>query len=146
MIIAAALLLSSNNAYAYDYKTAAARVPKDQIAYAECVSYHESRGNYKAIGDSSSARGRWQFLDKQWRHGLSYMVANRLVEFGMPKSKSKKLVKNLQSISIDNWQPIYQDVAFVAALNAKYKWSGWTHWAVNSKCNQLVPNYLTRKA
>jgi hypothetical protein len=56
------------------------------------------------------------------------------------------LVKHLQSKSIDTWEPIYQDVGFVAALNAKYKWSGWTHWAVNSKCNLLVPQQLTRKA
>ena len=74
------------------------------------------------------------------------MVANRLVDYGMPKSKTKKLVKHLQSKSIDQWEPIYQDVGFVAALNAKYHWSGWTHWAVNSKCNELVPTLLKRKA
>ena len=146
MAIAVAFLLVTPNANAVDYKTAAARVPKDQVGYAQCISHHESRGNYKAVGDQSSARGRWQFLDKQWRHGLSFMVANRLVDYGMPKSKTKKLVKHLQSKSIDAWEPIYQDVGFVAALNAKYHWSGWTHWAVNSECNKLVPTPLKRKA
>lgn len=140
MVVVAALLLSSNNAYAYDYKTAAARVPKEQIAFAECVSYQESRGNYRAIGDSSSARGRWQFLDDQWRRGLSYMVAKRLTDYGMPKSKQKPLIEKLRSKSIDKWDPIYQDVGFVAALNAKHLWSGWRHWYVKgSKCNDLVP-------
>jgi hypothetical protein len=140
--IVAAFLLLTPNANAVDYKTAAAKVPKDQIAYAKCVSHHESRGNYKAVGDQSSARGRWQFLDKQWRRGLSFMVAHRLVEYGMPKSKVKDLVKDLQSKSIDRWNPIYQDVAFLAALNAKYQWSGWKHWSVNSKCNELVPTMV----
>lgn len=133
-------MLSTSTAHAVDYKTAAARVPKDQIAFAKCVSYQESRGNYKAIGDSSSARGRWQFLDLQWRHGLSYMVSQRLVEFGMPESKKKPLIKKLRSKSIDKWDPIYQDIGFVAALNAKHPWSGWRHWFVSgSKCNDLVP-------
>ncbi len=132
------------NANAADPKTAAARVPKDQVDYAKCVSHHESRGNYKAVGDVSSARGRWQFLDDEWRHGLPFMVANRLVDHGMHKSKKKKLVTDLQSKSIDKWEPIYQDVAFLAALNAKYHWSGWTHWAVNSKCNELVPTSIRK--
>ena len=146
MAIVAAFVIIQPHANAYDYKTAAARVPQDQIAYAKCVSHHESRGNYKAVGDRSSAKGRWQFLDKQWRHGLSYMVAKRLVDYGMPKSKMKIVVEKLQSKSIDEWKPIYQDIAFLAALNAKYQWSGWTHWSVNSKCNELVPPQLRKKA
>lgn len=139
LILAISMLTSSPANAAMDYKLAAAKVPTDQRSYAKCISHHESRGDYKAIGDVSSARGRWQFLDKQWRHGLSFMVANRLVEFGMPKSKVEKLVKHLQSRSIDAWEPVYQDIGFVAALNAKHHWSGWTHWSVNSKCNHLVP-------
>lgn len=141
-LVLAISMLTSSPANAADFKRAAAAVPTSQKAYAKCVSHHESRNNYKAIGDRSSARGRWQFLDKQWRHGLSFMVANRLVEFGMPKSKVKPLVKHLQSRSIDTWEPIYQDIGFVAALNAKHSWSGWRHWKVNSECNKLVPkNY-----
>jgi hypothetical protein len=140
MVVVAALLLSQPNANAYDFKAAAARVPQDQIAFAKCVSWQESRGNYKAIGDQSSARGRWQFLDDQWRRGLSYMVAKRLTDYGMPKSKQKALIEKLRGKSIDKWEPIYQDVGFVAALNAKYPWSGWRHWYVEgSKCNDLVP-------
>ena len=127
--------VASNN-----FKLAAAKVPNSQQAFADCVSHHESRGNYKAVGDKSSARGRWQFLDAQWRHGLSYMVANRLVTYGMSKSKTKDLVKDLQKHSIDTWKPVYQDIGFVAALNAKGPWSGWTHWKVNSECVKLVPS------
>lgn len=138
-LVLAISMLTSSPAHAADFKLAAAAIPKSQAAYAECVSFHESRHNYKAIGDRSSARGRWQFLDKQWRHGLSFMVANRLVEYGMPKSKVEKVVKHLQSKSIDAWEPVYQDIGFVAALNAKHSWSGWRHWGVNSECNKLVP-------
>jgi hypothetical protein len=138
-LILAISMLTSSPANAADFKLAAAAIPASQKAYAECVSYHESRHNYKAVGDRSSARGRWQFLDKQWRRGLSFMVANRLVDYGMHESKAKKLVKHLQSRPIDAWEPIYQDIGFVAALNAKHSWSGWRHWGVNTKCNLLVP-------
>jgi len=126
-----------------NYETHAAIVPKEQKAFAECVSWQESRHNYRAVGDISSARGRWQFLDAQWRNGLAFMVSKRLVDFGMPKNKQKKLIKKLRNQSIDQWKPIYQDIGFLAALNWKYQWSGWRHWHVdNSKCNDLVPKYL----
>lgn len=119
---------------------AAAQIPESQVAFAHCVSHRESRDNYQARGDQSSARGRWQFLDLQWRHGLSFMVAERLVRFGMSKRDAKHVRVHLQSIPIDRWKPDYQDAAFVAALNANGNWSGWRHWYLNgSPCNRLVP-------
>ena len=117
----------------------AAQIPKQEQAFAKCVSWQESRNNYHAIGDNQFARGRWQFLDNNWRHGLSFMVADRLVTFGLPKSKAKILIKDLQKRPIDTWKPIYQDIGFVSALNAKGSWSGWRHWAVDSQCVKLVP-------
>jgi hypothetical protein len=134
-------LLVTPNVQAANYKLAAARIPSDQVAFAQCVSHRESRGNYQAASRVSSARGRWQFLDRQWREGLSYMVANRLVDYGMPKQKRNALVKRLQSKPIDAWKPLHQDIGFVAALNAKHPWSGWRHWYfANSPCNKLVPH------
>lgn len=122
-----------------NYYAEAARIPKDQRVYAKCISNQESHGNYRAIGDNTNARGRWQFLDSNWRRGLSFMVTKRLVSFGMPESKQKSLVKHLQSRSIDTWKPAYQDIGFISALNAKHKWSGWRHWAVDVKCTKYVP-------
>ena len=119
--------------------SAAQAIPQDQQPFASCVSHRESRDNYKARGDESSARGRWQFLDRQWRHGLSFMVAERLRDFGMSSAASKRVRIHLQSISIDRWDPAYQDIAFVAVLNARGPWSGWRHWYLaGSKCNSLV--------
>lgn len=139
-MIALILALSVHAAPVHvDYYKSASEIPKDQQVYAACISDQESRGDYRAIGDNTNARGRWQFLDSNWRHGLSYMVAKRLMDNGMPKSKSKSLVKHLQSRSIDTWKPVYQDIGFVAALNAKHKWSGWRHWAVDRQCNKYVP-------
>jgi len=133
-----AMAIHTTPVHATNYK-AAAEIPKDQKIYAACVSHQESRGNYRAIGDNENARGRWQFLDSNWRRGLSYMVAKRLMDYGMPKEKMKPLVKHLRSKSIDAWEPIYQDIGFVAALNAKHPWSGWRHWAVDTECNKYVP-------
>lgn len=117
----------------------AAHIPTTQQAFAACVSQRESHGNYKARGDESSARGRWQFLDQQWRNGLAYMVAARLRHFGMSRPASKHVRIHLQSISIDRWDPAFQDIAFVAVLNARGPWSGWRHWYLaGSKCNSLV--------
>lgn len=118
----------------------AAHIPVAQQAFAECVAHRESRGSYTARGDRSSARGRYQFLDLQWRRGLSYMVAERLRHFGMPAKDAKRIRVQLASRSIDRWAPAYQDAAFVAVLNADGAWSGWRHWHLSgSKCNRLVP-------
>lgn len=119
---------------------AAADIPTHQQAFAECVSQRESHGNYRARGDHSSARGRWQFLDLQWRRGLSFMVTERLVKFGMPKRDARQLRTRLQATSIDKWKPHYQDAAFIAVLNANGPWTGWRHWYLSgSRCNSLVP-------
>ncbi len=117
----------------------AAHIPEPMQAFAACVSQRESHGNYRARGDESSARGRWQFLDQQWRHGLAYMVADRLRHFGMSRKDSKVIRLHLQSVSIDKWPAFAQDAAFVAVLNARGPWSGWRHWYLpGSKCNRLV--------
>lgn len=122
--------------------TAAAEIPASQQAFALCVAHRESHGNYKARRSEagSSAAGRWQFLDKQWRHGLSYMVAARLRAFGMSALDAAVIRRELQAKPIDRWAPQYQDAAFLAALNAHGRWSGWRHWYLaGSKCNALVP-------
>jgi len=120
----------------------AAEIPAGQQAFAACVSARESHGNYKASRSEagSSAAGRWQFLDKQWRRGLSYMVAERLRSFGMSAHEAAVIRRHLAATRIDRWAPEYQDAAFLAALNARGPWSGWRHWYLaGSKCNALVP-------
>lgn len=137
-VLAAATLLGS--AHPHPAVLKAAEIPASQQAFAACVSHRESRGSYTARGDESSARGRWQFLDTQWRRGLSYMVAARLRHFGMPAKQARHIRIQLTHTSIDKWKPAYQDAAFVAVLNADGAWSGWRHWHLaGSKCNRLVP-------
>lgn len=117
----------------------AAHIPPKYQAFASCISARESHGNYKARGDESSAQGRWQFLDKQWRHGLAFMVADRLHHFGMSLHESKRVRIHLQSLSIDKWPAYAQDAAFVAVISARGPWSGWRHWYLpGSKCNTLA--------
>ena len=120
----------------------AAAIPTDQIKFAECVSQRESHGNYKArhAEAGSSAAGRWQFLDNQWRKGLSFMVRDRLVKFGAPKQTANKILTHLKATPINHWEPQFQNIGFVAALNARGKWSGAHHWIVTgSRCNRLIP-------
>ena len=132
-VLAAAIALTPMSA------AQAAHIPPQQQAFASCVSDRESHGNYKARGDESSARGRWQFLDRQWRHGLAYMVADRLHDFGMSSVAAKAVRIHLQSLSIDKWPAFAQDAAFVAVLNARGPWSGWRHWYLpGSRCNTLA--------
>jgi len=137
-VLAAALIVSP--APSHPAVEQAADIPASQEAFASCVSHRESRGSYSARGDESSARGKWQFLDRQWRRGLAYMVADRLRDFGLPAQQARAIRIELQRKPIDKWAPAYQDAAFLAALNAHGPWSGWRHWHLaGSRCNTLVP-------
>lgn len=131
-VLAAAIALTPMSAV-----TAAAEVPQTLHSFQHCVAQRESHGNYLAKGDQSSARGKYQFLDRAWRHGLSFMVAARLVKFGMSSANAHKIRVHLQSISIDRWEPMLQEIAFAAVVSASPR--GWRHWYITgSKCNALA--------
>lgn len=132
-VLAAALTLTQKH-----IMHTAAVIPAKHQPYAACVSNRESHGNYKAKGDVSTARGRWQFLDRQWRitGGLTYMVRDRLLTFGMNKKDANSIRQHLQHTPIDKWAPVLQDVAFVSVISHK---GGYRHWYIaGSKCNALA--------
>lgn len=139
-------LCSTAVAKSNDPIKAASVIPTTQIEYAMCVGYQESRDNYLATNSMSSAQGRWQFLDSKWRRGLSYMTEKRLIEFGMDIEEAKTIRETLKIKPINTWKPVFQDIGFLAVLNAKYQWSGWKHWYIKeSKCNDLVPQKYNKK-
>ena len=116
----------------------AATIPAKHQPFAACVSNRESHGNSRAKGDVSSARGRWQFLDRQWRvtGGLTFMVRDRLVRFGMKTRYANTIRVQLQHTPIDRWAPVLQDVAFVSVITHR---GGYRHWYIaGSKCNALA--------
>jgi hypothetical protein len=135
-LIAEAVLAAAITASQKTVLHGAAQIPQQHQRFAACVSNRESHGNYRAKGDVSSARGRWQFLDHQWRSGLSFMVRDRLVTFGMPKAHAGNIRRQLLAKPIDKWTPVLQDIAFVSVITHR---DGWRHWYIaGSKCNALA--------
>lgn len=111
-------------------------LPREQRAFRACVKHRESRGRYDAQNRVSSAQGAYQFLDNKWRHGLAHMVTAAVRGEGVSRPGLKK---HLRATPIKKWEPVYQDVAFAAVLNARGPWSGAKHWHLaGSKCNQLI--------
>ena len=109
----------------------AARIPDNIRPWAECVAKRESGASLKnrqsredAQNRSSSAQGRWQFLDNSWRRGLSFHVRDRLIKFGMPKADAKKTQQHLASRPIKEWDGWLQDIGFVETV----KRGGAFHW------------------
>jgi hypothetical protein len=97
----------------------------DQEKFRWCVMKRESHHNYRAANKSSSARGAYQFLDSQWREGLSYMMVKE------SKKSDDGLIANIRNLKgkpIHSWNRYYQDRAFFTALNYNGKWSGKKHW------------------
>ena len=103
--------------------------------YTKCVARRESHGNPKARNKTSSAAGRYQFLDNAWRDGLSFMVRDRLVKFGTPKKIAEKTRKALVAVNIAKWPAVYQDIGHAAVLDA----GGARHWYLKgSVCNKYM--------
>jgi hypothetical protein len=110
----------------------AARVPDRWRAYAECVLRRESGGvlhnkqsREDARNPTSSAQGRWQFL-QAWQHGGSFMVRDRLVQYGMPKDQARQVREWLGSHQIADWDGYWQDILFneVIERGGKKHWNG----------------------
>ncbi len=122
-----------------DVVQAAAHIPAAQQPFAECVAKRESNGNPKARNRTSSAMGKYQWLDNQWRHGLAHMTAWRLKDHGLTRAQAREIRAWLRARPITKWPEPVQDVAFMASLNARGPWSGWRHWYLaGSRCNTLT--------
>jgi hypothetical protein len=115
---------------------AASRIPDDWRPFADCVSDRESGGSYTARNATSSAAGRWQFLDTSWRvhGGIHYMVTARLRAHGLPAAAAGDVRAFLRDTPIHKWPGAYQDTAFVAVLRS----GGWHHWK-GAHCDRLAP-------
>ena len=118
-------------------QASASQIPSRWQRFARCVSDRESNGNYRAKNPRSTAMGRWQFLDKAWRTGLSYMVRDRLIEHGTPKAHANSIQRKLAKTPIQKWAPWAQDAGFVAVITAG-EGRGWRHWSNGGKCDRLA--------
>jgi len=112
----------------------ASTIPARWRPFADCVSDRESSGSYSARNPSSSAAGRWQFLDNSWREGLAHMVRQRLVRFGLPAAQGRAVRIYLQATPIHRWPAPYQDAGFAEVVER----GGWFHWTGHT-CNRLAP-------
>jgi hypothetical protein len=109
----------------------AAKVPAKHRSFASCVLDRESGGTLDRIqsgvgakNPNSTASGRWQFLDSQWREGLSFMVRDRLVQFGMPNDDARTIRQQLSTQPIYEWHGYWQQIGFVEVITR----GGEQHW------------------
>ena len=109
----------------------AATFPADMRGCASRILARESGGTLNdptsgmgARNPSSSASGRWQFLDTSWRRPLSFHVRDRLVEFGMPVKDARDVRSYLEATHISQWPGVIQDVGFIETVER----SGYSPW------------------
>lgn len=116
--------------------TRAATPPPSVYRWAACVLDRESGGTFdrrqSGVGslnlEGSGAAGRWQFMPG-WRHGLPYMIKDRLVQFGMPKKQARQVRLYLSDLHYINRYPgIYQDVGMLEVVErgGAFHWDGHT--------------------
>jgi hypothetical protein len=103
---------------------AAADTPTRWEPFERCVAERESGNSPTARNPHSSASGTYQFLDNAWRDGLAYMVADRLREYGMPRTDARRIRITLQDTHISRWEPVYQRIGFneVIARDGAHHW------------------------
>lgn len=112
----------------------AATPPVRYTSFASCVLHRESGGDFERRssgqgalnGEGSGAAGRWQFMP-DWRHGLPYMIKDRLEQFGMPHKQARQVRIYLSGLHyIHKYPGLYQDIgAFeVMERGGAYHWDG----------------------
>ena len=110
----------------------AATFPPSIRPFAACVIHRESKGSLDqrqsgsgARNPSSSAQGRWQFLNNDWQHSLPWHVRDRLVQFGMPKAEANKIRRYLDRREIATWDGLWQDIGFIETMErgGKFHWN-----------------------
>ena len=88
----------------------------------KCIMKRESHHNYRARNSTSSAAGAYQFLDKQWRSSLVWMM---LEESNETNDGLQDDVKRLRNVNISKWNRYWQDRAFYTAWRHG---EGKDHW------------------
>lgn len=119
----------------------AAQVPDPWIPFAQCVLkretgavLHNKQSREDARNKTSTASGRWQMLDSQWREGGSWLVFKRLKRTGVDHRAAKKVQARLAETPIASWPGIWQDIAFIQSI----KEGGWANWANGGYCDTLA--------
>lgn len=113
----------------------AALPPRGWSAFMSCVIDRESGGSPTAINHGSGAAGLAQFLPK-WRHGLPFMVRDRLRRNGMPARQATAVRVMLSGLPIYRWPATYQRVGMAEVLDR----GGAFHWHLSgSRCEGLRP-------
>lgn len=114
--------------------TAASTPPAGLKEWSKCIlkretgaALHNKTSRQDAKNETSSASGRWQFLDA-WQQGLPYMVKERLMEKGMSHKDSRNIRIQLSAKPIRQWPGIYQDVGAFEVMSR----GGFHHWAGHS--------------
>lgn len=117
----------------------ARQIPEQWDAFTLCISQRESNHNYKARNKSSSAQGRYQFLDRSWRKGGAWNVYKRLIAHGYDRDTATRIRHRLMATEIARWRPVYQDILYAYVITSN-EGQGWRHWHLaGSPCNQLTP-------
>ena len=88
----------------------------------KCIMQRESHFNYRAKNRTSSASGAYQFLDRQWRDGLVWMMLDESKE---TKDGLRSEIKKLRHKPITKWSRYFQDRAFYTAWRFG---KGAHHW------------------
>lgn len=118
--------------------TAAADTPAGWEPFQRCVAERESHGNYQAQNPTSTAQGKYQFLDASWREGGAWNVWKSLIAHGASKREANRIRKVLSHAPIKTWRPYYQEILFNYVVTSN-EGSGWRHWYLNgSPCNRLA--------
>lgn len=101
--------------------------------FARCVEHRESN-NQPHVINSSGHMGLFQF-SREWQRGLSFMVAERLREYGMSRANAKTVRQHLTTTPINHWPAQLQRVGFAAAISIP---GNDRHWALaGSTCERF---------
>ena len=89
-----------------------------------CIRQRESNHDYRAVSRGGSWRGAYQ-MSSGLGVGAGWMIQKELIKTGTPKHQAREIGKRLRSHPVNQWRPLWQDMAFWVVWN---NGKGAHHW------------------
>ena len=107
-------------------------VPKDNDERL-CIRQRESKHDYRAVSATGRYRGAYQF-SPELGIGAAWMIQRELKRQGVPDDQAENIGKDLRGHPVNQWAPVYQDMAFWLVWNDGEGRSHWNHTVPGTGC------------
>jgi hypothetical protein len=98
-----------------------------------CIRQRESKHDYRAVSATGRYRGAYQF-SPELGVGAGWMIQRELKRQGVPDDQAEEIGRDLRAHPVNQWAPVYQDMAFWLVWNDGEGRGHWNHTVPGTGC------------